>query len=223
MRSYLFMYICLYDRTFFIKFIYFLTGFRIRIFFLRIRIRAKIFMRIRIRFRIQFLGVSGGGGWGSREKWIFFWVFFTLQMILNNWCLKSEQKKWNCLHCTSPTLQNNDLFIHFLTFLPGSGSGQAKNMRILRIRIRIRIRNPGNIGSTFPLLRSCVDAHRRRLSGWPGPRSTGTSRQFFRHSHNIHTSNSAFADVKIPCRTGSKIPFAGYPAVIKFFWISAGW
>ena len=57
--------------------------------------------------------------------------------------LKSEQKKWNCLHCTSPTLQNNDLFIHFLTFLPGSGStnlrgsgsGQGKNMRI-------RIRNP---------------------------------------------------------------------------------
>ena len=59
-------------------------------------------------------------------------------MILNNGCLKSEQKKWNCLHYTSPTLQNNDLFIHFLTFLPGSGSanlcgsgsGQAKNMRI---------------------------------------------------------------------------------------------
>ena len=51
-------------------------------------------------------------------------------MILNNGCLKSEQKKWNCLHCTSPTLQNNDLFIHFLTFWPGSGSGQGKNMRI---------------------------------------------------------------------------------------------
>ena len=51
-------------------------------------------------------------------------------MILNNGCLKSEQKKWNCLHCTSPTLQNNDLFIHFLTFLPGSGSGLGKNRRI---------------------------------------------------------------------------------------------
>ena len=69
---------------------------------------------------------------------IFFWVFFTFQMILNNGCLTSEQKKWNCLHCTSPTPQNNDLFIHFLTFLPGSGSanlcgsesGQGKNMRI---------------------------------------------------------------------------------------------
>ena len=34
------------------------SGFRIRIFFLRIRIRAKTLMRIRI------LGVSGGGGWG---------------------------------------------------------------------------------------------------------------------------------------------------------------
>ena len=29
-------------------------------------------------------------------------------MILNNGCLKSEQKKWNCLHCTSLTLQDND-------------------------------------------------------------------------------------------------------------------
>ena len=64
------------------------------------------------------------------EKMIFFLVFFTFQMILNNGCLKSEQKKWNCLHCTSPTLQDNDLFIHFLTFLPGSGYGQGKNMRI---------------------------------------------------------------------------------------------
>ena len=60
--------------------------------------------------------------------------------------LKSEQKKWNCLHCTSPTLQN--LFIPFLSFLAriqiriffcGSGSanscgpGPGKNMRI-RIR-----------------------------------------------------------------------------------------
>ena len=35
------------------------AGFRIRIFFWRIRIRTKIFMRIRIRI----LGVSGGGGW----------------------------------------------------------------------------------------------------------------------------------------------------------------
>jgi len=39
--------------------------------------------------------------------------------------LKSEQKKWNCLHCTSPTLQN--LFIPFLSFLA-------------RIRIRIFLR-----------------------------------------------------------------------------------
>ena len=89
---------------------------------------------------------------GIRERGVkwkndFFLVFFTFQMILNNGGLKSEQKKWNCLHCTSPTLQNNDLFIHFLTFLPGSrsanlcGSGQGKNMRILRIRIR----NPGLI------------------------------------------------------------------------------
>ena len=114
-------------------------GFRIRIFFLRIRIRirAKIFMRIRI------LGVSGeGAGVGVKGKndFFFFGVFFTFQMIFNNGCLKSEQKKWNCLHCTSPTLQNNDLFIHFLNFLPGSGSanlcesgsgsGQGKNMRI---------------------------------------------------------------------------------------------
>ena len=28
--------------------------------------------------------------------------------------LHAEQKKWNCLHCTSPTLQNDDLFIPFL-------------------------------------------------------------------------------------------------------------
>ena len=86
-------------------------------------------------------GYPGEGAGGKGKKWVF---FFTFQMILNNGCLKSEQKKWNCLHCTSPTLQNNDLFIHFLTFLPGSGSanlcgsgsGQGKNMRILRIRIR---------------------------------------------------------------------------------------
>ena len=75
--------------------------------------------------------IPPGSGSGS---WNFLGVFFTFQMILNNGCLKSEQKKWNCLHCTSPTLQNNDLFIYFLTFLPGSGQG--KNMRILRIRIR---------------------------------------------------------------------------------------
>ena len=49
---------------------------------IQIRIRAKIFMRIRI------LGVSGGKG-----KNDFFLVFFTFQMILNNGCLKSEQKK----------------------------------------------------------------------------------------------------------------------------------
>ena len=88
-------------------------------------------------------------------------------MILNNGCLKSEQKKWNCLHCTSPTLQNNDLFIHFLTFLPGSGSGsgsanlcgsgsgQAKNMRI-RIRIWIRIRNPDFHISQFEKMIDCL-------------------------------------------------------------------
>ena len=103
-----------------------IAGFRIRIFFLRIRIRAKIFMRIRIRLRIRIririLGVSGGGGGGKGKKWFFFLVFFTFQMILNNGGLKSEQKKWNCLHCTSPTLQNNDLFIHFLTCGSGSGS-----------------------------------------------------------------------------------------------------
>ena len=75
-------------------------------------------------------GYPGEGAGGKGKKWIFCWVFFTFQMILNNGCLKSEQKKWNCLHCTSPTLQNNDLFIHFLIFLPGSGSGQGKNMRI---------------------------------------------------------------------------------------------
>ena len=120
------------------------------------------FLRIKPGFRIRifFCGSgsgqksscgSGSGSWGSPgegaggkgKKWFFFFlVFFTFQMILNNGCLKSELKKWNCLHCTSPTLQNNDLFIHFLTFLPGSGpanlcgSGQGKNMRILRIRIR---------------------------------------------------------------------------------------
>ena len=51
-------------------------------FFLRIRIqiRAKIFMRIRIRIRI--LGVSGGGGWGSREKWIFFEFFSRFRWFL---------------------------------------------------------------------------------------------------------------------------------------------
>ena len=65
----------------------------------------------------------------------FFFSFFSrFRLFLTT---ESEQKKWNCLHCTSPTLQNNDLFIHFLTFLPGSGSGQGKNMRI-------RIRNPAN-------------------------------------------------------------------------------
>ena len=42
--------------------------------------------------------------------------------------LKSEQK-WNCLHCTSPTLQNYDLFIPFFTFL-------ARNRKFMRIRIR---------------------------------------------------------------------------------------
>ena len=64
----------------------FKSGFRIRIFFLRIRIRAKIFMRIR--------GVSGGGGGGTREKMNFFFIFFfTFQMILNNGGLESEQKK----------------------------------------------------------------------------------------------------------------------------------
>ena len=48
-----------------------------------------------------------------------------------------EQKKWNCLHYTSPTLQNYDLFIPFLSFLarqkkadPDPGSGPGKNMRI---------------------------------------------------------------------------------------------
>ena len=45
-------------------------------------------------------------------------------MILNNGCLKSEQKKWNCLHCTSPTLQNNDLFIPFLSFFARIRTGQ---------------------------------------------------------------------------------------------------
>ena len=54
-------------------------------FFLRIRIRAKIFMRFRFRIRERGLGVKG--------KNEFFGVFFTFQMILNNGCLKSEQKK----------------------------------------------------------------------------------------------------------------------------------
>ena len=88
-------------------------------------------------------GIRGRGlGVKGKNDFFFFWVFFTFQMILNNGGLKSEQKKWNCLHCTSPTLQNNDLFIHFLTLFPGSGSanlcgsGQGKNIRILRIRIR---------------------------------------------------------------------------------------
>ena len=109
-----------------------------------------------------------GRGLGVKGKKYFFLVFFTFQMILNNRCLKSEQKKWNCLHCTSPTLQNNDLFIHFLTFLPGSGSrsgsGQGKNMRILRIRIRIRIRNP-ELNTVFPpriLLISWASSSRMR-------------------------------------------------------------
>ena len=34
-----------------------------------------------------------GRGVVEREKMIFFLVFFTFQMILNNGCLKSEQKK----------------------------------------------------------------------------------------------------------------------------------
>ena len=96
------------------------------------------------RIRIFFCG-SGSGSWGysgegagGKGKNDFFWVFFHVSDDSNNGCLKSEQKKWNCLHYTSPTLQNNDLFIHFLTFLPGSGSanlcgsgsGQGENMRI---------------------------------------------------------------------------------------------
>ena len=92
-------------------------------------IRAKIFMRIRIRIRI--LGVSGEG-LGVRENEFFFWVFITFQMILNNGCLKSEQKKWNCLHCTSPTLQNNEYsFISYLFV-------RIRIRKFMRIRIRIR-------------------------------------------------------------------------------------
>ena len=34
-----------------------------------------------------------GRGLGVKGKMIFFLVFFTFQMILNNGCLKSEQKK----------------------------------------------------------------------------------------------------------------------------------
>ena len=54
--------------------------FRIHIFFFADPDPGKIFMRIRI------LGVKG-------KNDFFFIVFFTFQMILNNGCLKSEQKK----------------------------------------------------------------------------------------------------------------------------------
>ena len=75
----------------------------------------------------------------------FFFLFQFPRLFWKNilwsksWFLKTEQKKWNCLHCTSPTLQNYDLFIFLsFTFWPGygsanlcrSGSEPGKNIRI---------------------------------------------------------------------------------------------
>ena len=52
-----------------------------------------------------------------------------------SWFLKSEQKEWNCLHCTSQTLQNFDLFISFLSF-------SARIRGRIRIFLRIRLPDP---------------------------------------------------------------------------------
>ena len=51
-----------------------------------------------------------------RKIYNYRWLGRRISALRTAGFLKSEQKKWNCLHCTS-TQQNYDLFIPFLTFL----------------------------------------------------------------------------------------------------------